>query len=54
MEDNIETKEVLVVLKQRVRYNMGVIIYLFVNDDIICKKEETCGHRSEKCSKNNR
>ena len=33
---------------------MGVVIYLFVNGYIIYKKEETCGYRSEKCSKSNR
>lgn len=42
-----------VVLKKKLRYNINVVRYLFIDDYILCKKEKDCEHRIEKCGKNN-
>lgn len=44
----------LVVLKTKLRYNINVVRYLFVDDYIPYKKEEDRGYRIEKCGKSNR
>lgn len=44
----------LVVLKTKLRYNINVVRYLFVDDYIPYKKEEDRGYRIEKCGKGNR
>lgn len=41
----------LVVLKKKLRYNINMVGYLFVDDYILYKKEEARGYRIEKCGK---
>lgn len=41
----------LVVLKKKLRYNINMVGYLFVDDYISYKKEEDRGYRIEKCGK---
>ena len=45
---------VRVVLRLWTLYNVDMVIYLFVNDYIAGKEEETYEYRSKKCNKGNR
>jgi len=41
-------------LKTKLRYNINVVRYLFVDDYISYKEEEDGGYRIEKCGKSDR